>query len=293
MSHYTIGQGKMSTYGCDVLLAGSMGDIADVAMRSLESHRLSVRCMPFAQNTLRDECGYIRELKKALEQHRPHVVIPVGDATALSRFKATYKPADVLIPVDVPENIELLNSKTACCNLAFEAGLPQPQFFTDISQINQYPVIFKRDRSFGGTGVRKPSSRLALEQLISKEKPGAKWIIQEYIEGCSCSIDVFMHDSLFEYGCYRSLSSKQGLGPSACREVMPANSETAVRLAEYAKKLLDRIGFKGVCGLDFITDKAGQPYFLECNPRFTGGLATQLETGTDLPYLWFQMAVQP
>lgn len=283
----------MPMYGCDVLLAGSMGNIADIAMRSLESHGLAVRCMPFAQNTLRDECGYVRELKKALEQHRPHVVLPIGDATALSKFKAANTVHDCIIPVDRPGNIELLNSKTACCGLAAQARLPQPHFFNDIGQIDSYPVIFKRDRSFGGTGIRKPSSRQALEQLISKEKPGAKWLVQEYIEGCSCSIDVFMHNGRFEYGCYRSLASKQGLGPSACRESLPASSELAVLLAGYAGKLLDRIGFQGVCGLDFIVNEAGQPYFLECNPRFTGGLATQLETGVDLPFLWFQMAVRP
>lgn len=281
----------MSDSGCDVLLTGSMGNIADVARKALESHGLTVRCMPFAQNTLRDECGYLRELKKSMSQYNPHVIIPVGDATVLSRFNANSVLSDAVIPVDTPNNIELLNSKTECYRLAAKAGLPQPRLFADIGHIDMYPVIFKRDRSFGGTGVRKPSTRRALEQLIAKEKPDAKWLVQEYIDGQCCSIDVFMCNGMFEYGCYRTLSTDQRLGPSVCREALAAGTKLVGQMSHYAEILLGRIGFQGVCGLDFIMDNAGQAYFLECNPRFTGGLQTQLDAGLDLPFLWYNMAV--
>ncbi len=276
----------MPDFGCDVLLTGSMGNITDVAVRSLEGHGLKVRCMPFAQNTLRDECGYLRELRKSITLYNPHVIIPIGDATALSRFNANSVISDTVIPVDIPENIELLNSKTGCYRLAVEAGIPQPHLFDDIRDIGTYPVIFKRDRSFGGTGVRKPSTRRALEQLIAKEKPDAKWLVQEYIDGQCYSIDIFMFNGMFEYGCYRTLSTDQGLGPSTLREHVDFPG-----LAEYAKRLLEPIEFKGVCGLDFIVDDKDRAYFLECNPRFTGGLQTQLDAGLDLPFLWYNMAV--
>lgn len=276
------------SYRCDILLSGSMGNIADVARRSLENHGLKVQSMPFPQNSLRDECGYLRELKKALDKYKPHVIIPIGDVTVLSRFR-TYSTS--IVPVADANVIELLNSKTECCRLASDVGLPQPLFFNDIDQIDLYPVIFKRDRSFGGTGVRKPSTRQALEQLVSKEKSGSRWLVQEFIEGENYSIDVFMHQDKFEYGCYHSISSKQGMGPSASREIISKQSALSIQLAEYARLLLEPIGFQGVCGLDFIVGNNGRPFFLECNPRFTGGLQTQIDSGLDLPFLWYNMAI--
>jgi len=286
----------------DVLLAGSMGDIAQIACHSLESHGLMVRCMPFAQNTVRDESGYLRELRKTLEQDfSPSVILPVGDATVLSRLKQSllsgpvsriysYFPyrliENIAIPVDTPSNIGLLNSKVASHSLALRLGLPVPTVYDSIDAVDSYPVIFKRDCSFGGTGVRKPSDRQALEQLVLHESCSAarkkSYLIQQFIPGQDYSIDVFRWKDRFEYACYRPLSRDQGLGPSVQRETVEFPE-----LAQIAGTLLQAIDFQGVAGLDFIVSPEGLPYFLECNPRFTGGLSTQLSAGLNLPYLWY------
>lgn len=39
------------------------------------------------------------------------------------------------------------------------------------------------------------------------------------------------------------------------------------------------------CGFDFKVDSNGHAYILEANPRFTAGLATQIERGFNIPYL--------
>ena len=268
-------------YGCDVLLAGSMGDIAVTVRSSLESHGMTVMEMPFPQNTLRDECGYVRELRKDLSLYRPRIVIPIGDMTALSRFKSVTPDIACRIPVDSPAKIGMLGSKVQSSRLASAAGVRQPRFFDSACDVMTYPVVFKRDVSFGGTGVRMPSSRKALEQLIDHEH-GGLYLIEEFVHGDNYSVDVFRAGPAFEFSCYRSVSNRgiKGSGPSTERETVDFPL-----LGEYARKMLDRIDYCGICGMDFIVDESGQPFFLECNPRFTGGLATQIAAGFDLPYM--------
>lgn len=263
--------------GTDILLFGTMGNIGPTVRDSLAGHGYSVELVDFAQNTLRDEPGYRRELLKAISAHNPSVVIPIGNQTALARLKDSL-PEDIKIPVESAAKVEMLDSKVACSKLARELEIRQPMMYPDAASVPHIPVIFKRDRSFGGSGVLRPRSREALERLIVKE-PGMPYLIEELIDGTDYSVDAVRKGESFRASCYRSLSS-QGQGPSNVREVVQN-----VELCSIARKLLDHIDYNGVCGLDFRVGTDGKAYFLECNPRFTGGIATQIEAGFDIPYL--------
>ena len=59
----------------------------------------------------------------------------------------------------------------------------------------------------------------------------------------------------------------------------------------YAKKLLDYVDFKGVCGIDFRYDpQTMKVAFIEVNARFTGGLATPIAAGFDIPWVLYTLA---
>ena len=67
----------------DVLISGSMGTIAQSVKRNLETHGVSSAVFDIAQNTFRDEFGYHRGLTKAIAQHNPKMVMPVGNQVDL------------------------------------------------------------------------------------------------------------------------------------------------------------------------------------------------------------------
>ncbi len=54
--------------------------------------------------------------------------------------------------------------------------------------------------------------------------------------------------------------------------------------------MVETIDYEGVCGMDFRRDSQGNWYFLECNPRFTGGIDTQIAAGFDIPYGYWRLA---
>ena len=255
-----------------------MGDIAPTVRTSLEPHGLRVESVEFRQNTFRDEFGYTRALKKAVEAFGPKVVFPIGNPLALSRYKSSL-PAGVTAAVEDEDKITILDRKVPFSCLMSELGVRQPHFYASAEEAEGRDVIFKRDISFGGQGVHRPWNVAALKNLIAHQSPGEPYLIEDFIEGEDWSVDAVRFDDFFRAGAYKVLSAN-GKGPSLQRRVseFPA-------LTDIAHAILDHLDYKGVCGFDFRVDAAGLPYILEANPRFTGGIATQIESGFDIPYL--------
>lgn len=266
---------------CDILLTGTMGDIGAVARRSLESHGLAVETMEFPQNVFRDEFGYCRKLMKLIDALSPGMIMPIGCPLALARYK-TKVPDGIKVAVEDEGKIRILDSKVESSRLATELGILQPRMYASPDDVGDGQVVFKRDVSFGGQGVHLPWNRQSLDNLIAHQRVGEPYLIEDFIEGEDYSIDCIRWHGEFMYGCYRVLS-QHGRGPSTGRE-----SCDVPELAETARKILDSLDYNGVCGMDFRKGLDGKFYFLECNPRFTGGLQTQIESGFDLPWMLYR-----
>ena len=257
-----------------------MGDISPTVRASLESHGLRVESAEFRQNTFRDEWGYRRALGKAVEALMPAVIFPIGNPLAMARYKSSL-PAGVTAAVEDEDKIIILDHKVPFSCLMSELGVRQPHFYATAEETEGRDVIFKRDISFGGQGVHRPRNVAALKNLIAHQSPGEPYLIEDYIEGEDWSVDAVRFDGFFRAGAYKVLSAN-GNGPSLQREVADFPALTGI-----VHRILDHLGYKGTCGFDFRVDAAGNPYILEANPRFTGGIATQVASGLDLPYiLW-------
>ncbi len=257
-----------------------MGNIGPVVRDALRARGLSVELTDFPQNTFRDEPGYRRELRKILAQCTPRCIMPIGNQRALARM-AGELPEGVMTPADSDEKLALLDDKVRCSALATALGIPQPAIFKDADDVRAFPVIFKRALSFGGSGVYKPGSREALQRLMDHE-PGGRFLIEELVDGDDYSVDIVRWNGVMRSGCYKALSQR-GHGPSVERECV-----SFPELAGMASKILEYVDYNGVCGMDFRVDSNGNAYFLECNPRFTGGIETQINNGFDIPYILYK-----
>ena len=269
----------------DVLLIGTMGNIGPDVKEALEKEGLNSAIVEFPQNIYRDEFGYHYALRKGIEAYSPAMVMPVGNTIALSRLKAKV-PEGIIVPLDTEEKIKLLDSKVSSSRLASELGILQPKLYASVEETSDNQLIFKRDVSFGGHGVHMPRTRESLIRLIEHQPKGEPYLIEDWIEGEDYSVDCLRWDGYFRCGSYKVLSH-QGKGPSLQREML---SFPAIESA--AKRILDHLDFHGVCGMDFRVDSEGRAYFLECNPRFTGGIRSQVASGFNIPYIYWQLAAK-
>lgn len=269
----------------DVLIADSGGKIAQAVEKSLRRRGLSVEVFDDSLVS-NDYPGYIRNLKRCALQCQPRMILPIFKASWLAAHRAEF---DALVPLSESSVLEMLDDKVRCSALANGMGICQPKMYsdTDFDRITDWPIVFKRASGLSGSSVYFPKDRRALDNLV-RTSPKSH-LVMDYIEGYDVSVDLIrwpMADgSVFcQSAAYRVLWPRRK-GISYIR--MGVNRPDVLLAAE---KLLDTVDFRGVCGMDFRVDRSGKAFFLECNPRFSGGIRSSLSAGLDLPYLLWQLA---
>ncbi|MCK4380898.1 MAG: ATP-grasp domain-containing protein [Candidatus Lokiarchaeota archaeon] len=146
----------------------------------------------------------------------------------------------------------------------------------------EYPFIFKKKRSAGGTNVFKIENEMALaSQIKILEKKifiPTEWLIQEYIEGIPVSCTVISNRKVGKViSINRQIIGEKFLNSPKkfmyCGNIVPAGiSEDEERIISEISILLTReLGLKGINGFDFVL-KDNYPYFMECNPRIPGSI---------------------
>lgn len=280
-----------------------MGNIGPDVCSALAAHGLKVSVMDFPQNVHRDEFGYRRLLMKTVAACRPRMIMPVGNPVTLSRIAAEAAAGEsprnfpgiwdgIVFAVESPGKVMLLDSKVSSSALATRLGIRQPAIYATPEEAEGRQVIFKRDVSFGGQGVHLPWNRRSLDNLIAHQSPGEPYLIEDFIKGDDYSVDVLRFPGFVRTGCYKVVAhhpATRGAGgdrgsmcPSTGREMC-----SFPEIEQMALRILDELDYNGVCGMDFRVDAGGVPYFLECNPRFTAAVGSQVEAGFDIPYLLY------
>lgn len=270
----------MANKGHDVLVTGSgSSTVGRQVARSLSRRGIRV-C--FTDNFRKlNEHDYVRQIKEVAAAEGVRMIVPIFDPQLLSRHRQEFP--DMVIPVDDAVKIDRLDDKLSACSLASELGILQPRIYGDVESVDHYPVVFKRVDGHGGDSVYFPKLRKSLENLVRSSRPGS-YLITEEIDGCDVSVDAIRWDGFFFAGAYKVILPK-AKGISVLRE-----SIDAPELVEAARRMLDAVDYRGVCGFDFRVAEDGRAYFLECNPRFSGGLRSQTASGFDMPWLLWRAA---
>lgn len=235
---------------------------------------------------------------------------------------------NVRIVAEKEETVRLLDSKVRCNALAGELGIMRPEVYDTPEDVPAgMKVVFKRDVSFGGHGVHLPKDMGALERLIAHQSPGEPFLIEEFIEGADYSLDAVRWGDKMVSGGYRCLptesdcgatrlpakgigsvdgharqsvkgfgpadghvySSAKGFGPAGYREVLHDGDPVLEKMRACAETILEHLDYQGICGFDFRVGTSGNVWLLECNPRFTGGVAAQAAAGFDIPWTLYRM----
>ena len=272
-------------------LPTTAGCPADVVRKSLSEHGVEVFLLD-GVNVRKDAPGFERALLRALAETGAGVILPIfypealadlrdrlaslfptisiSSATAVSPFCRAITFASggqpVIIPLEAADKIRLLDNKLSASRLATSLDICQPRVYEDpTAEDIHFPVVFKRALGQGGDSVYFPRDRRALDRLLAT---AGECIVQEYIPGENVSVDALRWDGFFYAAAYRVLE--------------PAGKGVS--------RLLDSIDYHGVCGVDFRVNDSGS-YFLECNPRFSGGVASAVASGFDIPYLYYRLAL--
>jgi len=282
---------------CDVILTDAGNEVGYQVLRLLSKAGFRViacdrnpsslkRHLRYAAGVRRtlaaqDERNFVRQVRRLEQESGARIIIPVFYAEVLSRHRDEF---DAVIPVASSETLNMLDDKLRACNLAASLGILQPRMYSSPDEVDRFPVVFKRTTGHSGDSVYFPKTREPLEHLVDNSEPGT-WLISEEIDGFDASVDVIRWKGLILASAYQVLYPK-AKGISIIRRSIEAPG-----LIGIARKMLDAVDYEGVCGFDFRVAPDGEVYFLECNPRFTGGICSSAASGLNLPVLLCRLAL--
>lgn len=289
--------------GCDVIVTYCWNRVGYNILRNLTAHGLSVWT---ADTSSRNICSmsrfcagsftypdpfthedeFISTLVSMVGRLRPSVLLPTHDeGIIISRHRHRF-PEWLTIPVAPAELLVRLSNKRTATEIAARAGVPVPKVFGSADEIASYPVVFKTSVGNSAKGVFFPRDRKTLDELRTRFV-GTDVLIEEKIGGSDVCVDCLRYGDFFASSVYRAIVTKtDGGGTTTQREIVDMPE-----LESYARKLLDSVGYNGVCGLDFRVDhESGRIAFIEVNARYTGGLATPIAAGFEIPYMHYLLA---
>lgn len=237
---------------------------------------------PFAR-----EEEFIGRLLEKIDELKPKMLLPTHDeGIVIARHKDRF-PQWLIIPIESEHKLLSLSNKKIATKLAEKAGVPTPKVFSSTEEVSSFPVVFKTVIGNSAKGVHFPKSRAELDALIEEHRD-TETLMEEWIGGGDVCADCVRYGDFFQASVYRALVTKtDGGGTTTQREIIEMP-----KLIEYAKIFLDHVDYNGVCGLDFRVDSENERIaFIEMNARFTGGLATPVAAGFDIPSILYHLSI--
>ncbi len=230
---------------------------------------------------------FISCLLEKIVEFSPTVLLPTHDeGLIIAKYRNRF-PENLIIPIEKYELLTILSDKYTATNIAKEANIPIPQILTDINTCS-YPIIIKTRIGNSAKGVYITKSKLEVDEILSHYNSD-EILIEEYIPGYDICVDCIRYPGFFHATVYKALLTKTNGGGTTTQRIIVDNPQ----LIKYAKLLLDYVDYHGVCGIDFRCNENDSKYaFIEVNARYTGGLATPIAAGFDIPYIHYCLATQ-
>lgn len=290
---------------CDVILTYCWNRVGYTILKSLHQKGLKVWAADTSKRNIcsmskfctgsftypdpfTEEDAFIQVLKDKVAELRPRVLMPTHDESVVIMRHRDEFPVDLIIPYEGEEKLLLLANKAKSTEIARKAGVPVPEVYKSIDEVKSYPVVFKTVIGNSAKGVFFPKDREELVKLMDKHKD-EETLLEEWIGGTDYSVDCVRWNGFCKTSVYHALVTKtDGGGTTTQREIvyMP-------QLEAAALKLMDAVDFHGVCGLDFRYDAENNKIaYIETNARFTGGLATPVAAGFDIPWIVYKLATE-
>jgi len=233
-----------------------------------------------------DEEAFISVLLRKIDELHPRVLMPTHDEGIIIARNRHRFPKNLIIPIESEDKLNRLSNKRIATKLAEQAGVPTPTTYPTPDDVQNFPVVFKTVIGNSAKGVFFPKSHHDLIELQDQYN-GCEVLIEEWLKGYDVCVDCLRWNDFFQATVYRALVTKtDGGGTTTQREII-----AMPELEDYAHNFLDSVDYNGVCGLDFRYDReSGRLGFIEMNARFTGGLATPIAAGFDIPYMLYTLA---
>ncbi len=231
---------------------------------------------------VRESKNYIESLLYICKKNKINYIFPLIDVEIdiLNKYRNIFEEISVTVCISAYEAICVCRNKRET-----EAALTQAGVCKTITSYSNREI---KDRKLSFPVVCKPidgRSSQGLKIFENKEIffefygriDADKYLIQPYIAGNIITVDVVRNEAT--NNCV-AIARKELLrtlnGAGLCVQIF--KDEELERLC---MKVAEILNINGCANFEFIESEDGKRYFLECNPRFSGGVEFSVMSGYD------------
>ena len=269
------------------------------------------------------EESFIPRIFEIAKQEHVDIIVPcvTRELAKFAQARAMFAAEGIVVATMDPHTIDIANNKGKLLSAVKQAGLPTAEFYlaNTVEEVEAgfeklgYPdkaVCVKAVEGNGSRAVRLVDPHISMSRLFFDEKPNGMYIskhdlmellketpqfpkelmLMQMLPGDEFSVDLIARDG-------KTLASlcRKGMQVVSSNQTMSVVVDEPEVIAQ-CEKVVELLKLSGNIGFDLKCDEAGNPYILEINPRFTGGIVTCLAAGANMPWLgicsWLGMPVQ-
>ncbi len=235
--------------------------------------------VPYATN----EKEYITFIKNICEDENVKYIIPLTDVEVdvFNKYRKEFTQMGVTVCISSNSTLEICRNKKKLSEFInanyCSINTIQTVNYKNIDKLKDlFPLIGKPSNGRSSQGLKHFENQAELQNFIENAECN-DYIFQPFISGSIITVDVVRSEFTKQcYACARKelLRTLNGAGTS----VYIFSDE---RLTSQCCELADLLNISGCVNFEFIQNENGNYYFLECNPRFSGGVEFTCIAGYD------------
>lgn len=224
---------------------------------------------------------YLEFIYEVCKKENISHIIPLIDPEVdfLSRYREEFEKEGITLCISDRRTIELCRNKLALAEYISKNTkvdiIQTYRFNPDITP--DFPAVCKPSDGRSSEGLYYIYEEADWENFLRRAENKDKYIVQEYIQGDIICVDIIRNpeqEKTVSIARRELLRTAHGAGLS----VHLFEDE---KLCESCEILANILNIKGCVNFEFIQTPEGKYFFMECNPRFSGGVAFSCLAGYD------------
>lgn len=225
-----------------------------------------------------DNPKFVSELVNICETERIEFVILLTDVEidALNKNREIFINKGIIICFADYDCISVCRNKRSSSELVRKFGICKvPDELSSITESTKFPVICKRIDGRSSQGMCILHSFEEYNEVKEKYLNDKNYIFQNFVEGNVVTVDLLRFgETIVSISREEFVRTPNGLGIS----VQTFYNEV---LESIVRKIAEALNIFGCVNFEFIRTSENCFYFLECNPRFSGGVNFSILSGYD------------
>lgn len=232
--------------------------------------------VPIAKNTEK----YVNEILEICKKEGCQYVIPLTDpeVDVLSQHRTVFAHEGIVICISDEAVISICRNKRKCSQLLLEKNICNCIPEIDVEKEKyEFPLVAKIINGRSSEGLEIFRDKMGFHQFVREKYSPDKYLVQPFIEGTIVTVDILRK----EEECIVTMReeiirTENGLGLTVRVFDDPVIKDVCVKIA-------NALNIKGCVCFEFIRDNENRLWFLECNPRFSGGISFSVIAGYNYP----------